>query len=71
MSKKWNSKQRRIIKKAFEGVDREAFAKRLDISRLMVRLIATGLDKVSAKRAIKIEHDFGVPKNVLRPDIFD
>lgn len=61
-----------LLEKAFEGVDIQETAAKLDTSTSVVYNIKYGLRRVSALRAIRIEKITGgkVNRHVLRPDIF-
>ena len=64
--------QKSRIKQYLRGVDREAFAKKLNISKGMAAKILTGNASISAIRAKEIERvtDGLVPAKILRPDVF-
>lgn len=59
------------IKRAFKGIDRRDFARRLKTSVRAIDQIAGGLIIVSPKRALMIERITGIPANIFRPDIFN
>ena len=70
--KPFTYRQKERIKKAFKGVDRPVLVKRLDSSIGTIKLIATGLERVSGLRALSIERltDGKVGAHILRPDLF-
>jgi DNA-binding transcriptional regulator YdaS (Cro superfamily) len=60
------------LKEAFKGVNRAMLATMLNTSRNVIDQIATGKQKVSAERAVKIEKftNGKVSRAILRPEYF-
>jgi len=60
------------LKAAFKDIDRVLLASMLKTSRNVIDQIATGKQKVSAERAVKIEKftDGKVSRVILRPEYF-
>jgi len=46
-------------------------AGRLKWSNETVRLWVTEARQIRAERAVQIEQEFGIPRHLLRPDLFD
>lgn len=67
-----NKINKKAIKAAFAGVDRDKLVLDIKSSRNTIDQVAAGLLIVSARRAREIEDatDGKVPASVLRPDIF-
>jgi DNA-binding transcriptional regulator YdaS (Cro superfamily) len=57
-------------REAFKNIDRLALRRIFNISSAMASQIARGHIQVSPKRALEMEQFLGIPKEILRPDIF-
>ena len=58
------------IYKAFKGVDKEKLARELGTSVNMLTQYIDGFKAFSWKRTLEVEKLTGIPKSILRPDIY-
>jgi DNA-binding transcriptional regulator YdaS (Cro superfamily) len=52
------------------GLSRAELAAKLGVKRAMIQHVENGVRKFSAERAMEIERATGVPRSVLRPDLW-
>lgn len=52
------------------GLSRAQLAELIGVRRAMVDHVENGIRKFSAERAVQIEQATGVPRSVLRPDLW-
>jgi DNA-binding transcriptional regulator YdaS (Cro superfamily) len=54
-----------------EGLSREAMARKIGVSASMIQHLENGDRKISAERAIAIERATGLPRSMIRPDLWE
>jgi len=52
------------------GLSRAELAERLGVKLAMIQHVENGVRRFSAERAIEIERATGVPRSILRPDLW-